>query len=219
MNANAGLEASDGVPPCLIWSCFFFEIPDIYWPILIQSVKSLMFPMCNLTTLQRRKTCFQMFHGESLSPIKAVPSLPVYFWSQTTLHLFECTPHLLQFQKRKNSPYWRLTRDFKVTINVVFMVLFGRATMPFTSVFPQLLFSPRVTQLNQLQWLVLWSVPSWDHAPSTVLGLLRLEQTTLVWLVAEPRCRDGSTCQSQAHHASFSLGAPWTQKKWRPCAA
>lgn len=69
-------------------------------------------------------------------------------------------------------------------------------------------FSPRVTQLNPLQWLVLWLVPSWAHAPSTVLGLLRFEQTTLVWLVAELRCRDGSTCQSHAHHASISLGAP-----------
>lgn len=68
--------------------------------------------------------------------------------------------------------------------------------------------SPRVTQLNQLQWLVLWSVPSWDHAPSTVLGLPWFEQTTLVWLVAELRCWDGSTCQSQAHHASITLGAP-----------
>lgn len=73
---------------------------------------------------------------------------------------------------------------------------------------PNFHFPPRVTQLNQLQWLVLWSVPSWDHAPSTVLGLLQLKQTTLVWLVAEPRCWDGSTCQSQAHHASVSLGAP-----------
>lgn len=69
-------------------------------------------------------------------------------------------------------------------------------------------FSPWVTQLNQLQWSVLRSMPSWDHAPSTVLDLLRLKQTTFVWLVAEPRCRDGSTCQSRVHHASISPGAP-----------
>ncbi|CAB1419586.1 unnamed protein product [Pleuronectes platessa] len=52
-----------------------------------------------------------------------------------------------------------------------------------------------------------------DHAPSTVLGLLRFEQTTPVWSVAEPRCRDGSTCQSRAHHASHSLGAPEPKKE------
>lgn len=77
----------------------------------------------------------------------------------------------------------------------------------------------RVTQLNQAQWLVLRSEPSWDHALSTVPGLLQLQQTTLVWLVAEPRCWDGSTCQRQALHASASLGASEPKKKWRPCAA
>ncbi len=76
---NVGLEVSDGVPPCLIWSCFS-EIPDIYWPILIQCVKSLMFSMCNLTTLQWRKTCFQMFRGESLSLINAVLSLSFHVY-------------------------------------------------------------------------------------------------------------------------------------------
>lgn len=95
------------------------------------------------------------------------------------------------------------------------------ATIPFTSVSPK---TPphthsRVTQLNQAQWLVLRSEPSWDHALSTVPGLLQLEQTTLVWLVAEPRCWDGSTCQRQALHASASLGASEPKKKWRPCAA
>lgn len=47
------------------------------WPILFPSVKGLIFSLCNLTTLRRRKACWQMFHGESLSPIKAVPSLSV----------------------------------------------------------------------------------------------------------------------------------------------
>lgn len=50
------------------------EIPDIYWSIFIQSVRSLMLSMCYLAALQRSRTCFQMFHGESSSPVKAVPS-------------------------------------------------------------------------------------------------------------------------------------------------
>lgn len=115
---NGGLDASDGDPPCMIWSCFF-EIPDIYWPILIQSVKSLMFSMCNLTTLQRRKTCFQMFHGESLSPTKAVPSLSfprlLLIANNTTPIRAHTLP--LQSEEGKNSPYWRLRRDFRVVLN------------------------------------------------------------------------------------------------------
>lgn len=77
---DAGLVVTDG-SPTLSDLVLFFEIPDIYWPILIQSVKSVMFSMCNLITLQRKKTCFQMFHSESLSPMKVVPSLsfPSYF--------------------------------------------------------------------------------------------------------------------------------------------
>lgn len=78
------------------------EIPDIYWSIFIQSVRSLMLSMCYLAALQRRRTCFQMFHGESSSPVKAVPSrlsrLPLIRDNITCFGL--CTPPW-QFRKRK----------------------------------------------------------------------------------------------------------------------
>ena len=72
---------------------------------------------------------------------------------------------------------------------------------------------PRVTQLKRLQRLVLRSVPSWDHAPSTVLGLLaaRADNSCLVggraslsgWQhLSEP----GASCQHLARNS-------WTQKK------
>lgn len=37
LNATVDWRQVMETPPCLIWSCFF-EIPDIYWPILIRSV-------------------------------------------------------------------------------------------------------------------------------------------------------------------------------------
>lgn len=80
---------------------------------------------------------------------------------------------------------------------------------------------PRVVQLARLQWLVLCSVPTPDHALCTVPGLLLLKQTSLVWSVAEPRCR-------WRHHLSAPLApcqdlarSSWItpMKKWRPRAA
>ena len=90
---------------------------------------------------------------------------------------------------------------------------FHTSLQPFLFCFFFFFSPPRVTQLKRLQRLVLRSVPSWDHAPSTVLGLLaaRADNSCLVggraslsgWQhLSEP----GASCQHLARNS-------WTQKK------
>lgn len=101
-----------------VWLCPLSEIPDIYWAIFIQSVKSLMFSMCYLTTLQFEdmfpSVSWWEFVSDKRGSLTQFPHLPLITNHVTCIGL-RTLPW--QFEKRKNSLSWRLRRDFRLVLS------------------------------------------------------------------------------------------------------
>lgn len=103
-----------------VWLCPLSEIPDIYWAILIQSVKSLMFSMCHPVKPRGvGRHVSKCFTGRVSLPQKRLLRSLFTFGSENKQHYIFGGPRTLpwQFGEHKNSPYWRLRGDFGLVLN------------------------------------------------------------------------------------------------------
>lgn len=126
-------------------------------------------------------------------------------------------PTLTIWEKEKNIPHWKSRIDLWLVLDWNRHNKHCLLAISLLPTKPDL----RVAQLARLPWLVLWSVPTPDHALCTVPGLLLLEQTALIWSVAEPHCQwrhhlssPLAPCQGLARSSWISL-----MKKWWPRAS